>query len=87
MKEVTQGVMSKNGRNMKMKAINFGKSLLLKYRLLSNFLLIFLSVAVVTFYSLPASVAQEKQEQQDVSKEVEKYKEMKLPAASGRGIW
>jgi hypothetical protein len=68
MREVTQGVMSKNGRNMKMKAINFGKNTLLKYRLLSNFIFIFLSVAVVTFYSLPAAVAQEKQEQQEVSK-------------------
>ena len=61
-----------------MKSGNFEKSTLLKYRLLSSFLL---AVAVVTFYSLPAAVAQEKQEQQDVSKEeVEKYKEIKKEA-------
>jgi hypothetical protein len=53
----------------------FGKAPCVKYVLLSNFFLIFLSVAVITFYSLPAAVAQEKQEQQDVSEEiVEKYK-------------
>jgi hypothetical protein len=64
-----------------MKTINFGKSSLLKYRLLGNFMCIFLAVAVVTFYSLPASVAQEKQEQQDVSKEeIENYKEIKKAA-------
>jgi hypothetical protein len=45
-----------------MKSENFDKIALLKYKLLSNFLFIFLSVAVVTFYSLPAAVAQEKQE-------------------------
>ena len=64
-----------------MKSINLGKSLLLKYRLLSDLFFIFLLVAVVTFYSLPVAVAQEKQEQQDVSKEeVEKYKEVKKAA-------
>jgi hypothetical protein len=63
-----------------MKSINFGKSALLKYKLLSRFFFIFLSVAAVTFYSLPAA-AQEKQEQQDVSKEeIEKYKEIKKAA-------
>ena len=64
-----------------MKSENFGKSSLLKYRLLSSFLFFFLSVAVVTFYSLPAAVAQEAQEQQEVSKEeVDKYKEIKKAA-------
>jgi len=64
-----------------MKTINFGKSTLLKCRLLSNFLFFFLSFAAVTFYSLPATVAQEKQEQQRVSKEeIEKYKEIKKAA-------
>ena len=61
-----------------MKSGIFGKSTLLKYRLLSSFLLFLLSVAVITFYGLPVAVAQEGQEQQDVSKEeVEKYKEIK----------
>ena len=61
-----------------MKSGNFEKSTLLKYRLLSSFLL---AVAVVTFYSLPAAVAQEGQEQQEVSQEeVEKYKEAKKAA-------
>jgi len=56
-----------------MKSENFGKSTLLKYRLLNRIVLFFLSVAVVTLYSLPAAMAQEKQE---VSKEeIEKYKE------------
>jgi hypothetical protein len=59
----------------------FGKSPYKKYVLLSNFLLILLLVAVVTFYSLPAAVAQEKQEQQDISPEiVDKYKEVKKAA-------
>ena len=59
----------------------FEKSTLLKYRLLSTFLLFFLSVAVITYLSLPVAAAQEKQEQQDVSKEeVEKYKEVKKAA-------
>jgi cell division protein FtsB len=59
----------------------FGKAPYKKYVLLGNFLLILLSVAVVTFYNLPAAVAQEKQEQQDVSKEeIEKYKEIKKAA-------
>ena len=61
-----------------MKFINVEKSTLLKNRLLSNFLFIFLAVAVVTFYSPPAAVAQE---QQDVSNEdIEKYKEIKKAA-------
>ena len=65
-----------------MKSGNFEKSTLLKYRLLSSFLL---AVAVVTFYSLPAAVAQEGQEQQEVSqKEVEKYKETKKAAKKER---
>ncbi len=64
-----------------MKSINFGKSTLLEYRLLSSLLLFFLSVAVVTFFSLPAVVAKEGQEQQDVSKEeIGKYKEIKKAA-------
>jgi len=64
-----------------MKSGIFGKSTLLKYRLLSSFLLFLLSVAVITFYGLPVAVAQEGQEQQDVSKEeVEKYKEVKKEA-------
>jgi len=64
-----------------MKAINFGKSTLLKCRLPGNFLFILLSVVVVTFYSLPATVAQEKQASKDVSKEeIEKYKEIKKAA-------
>jgi hypothetical protein len=46
--------------------------------------LFFLSVAVVTLYSLPA-VAQEKQEQQEVSQEqIEKYKETKKAAKEKR---
>lgn len=64
-----------------MKSINFGKRTLLKYRFLSNFLLIFLSVAMATFFSLPTAVAQEGQKQQEVSQEeVEKYKEVKKAA-------
>lgn len=64
-----------------MKSENLGKSGLLKYRLLSSLLFIFLSVAVVTFFSLPAAVAQESQDPQDVSQEeVEKYKEVKKAA-------
>ena len=64
-----------------MNSVIFGKSTLLKYRLLNSSLFFFLSVAAATFFSLPASVAQEKQEQQDVSKEgVEKYKEIKKAA-------
>ncbi|MBW1753669.1 MAG: hypothetical protein JRJ46_11365 [Deltaproteobacteria bacterium] len=79
MKEEIMNIITKE--ESKMKSINVGKSTLLKFRLLSNFLKIFLSVAVVTFYSLPAAVAQEKQEQYDVSKEeVEKYKEVKKAA-------
>jgi hypothetical protein len=63
------------------KKLDLGKSALLKYRLLSSFPFFFLSVAVVTFYSLPAAVAQEGQEQQEVSKEeIEKYKETKKAA-------
>ena len=46
-----------------MKSINFGKNTLLKYRLSSNFILIFLFAAVVTFCGLPSTVAQEKKEQ------------------------
>jgi len=66
---------------LKMKSGNFGKGALLKHRLLSKFLFIFLSVAVVTFYSLPAALAQEGQEQQDVSKEeIDKYKEVRKAA-------
>jgi hypothetical protein len=46
--------------------------------------LFFLSVAVVTLYSLPA-VAQEKQEQQDVSQEqIEEFKEVKKAAKEKR---
>jgi hypothetical protein len=61
-----------------MKSGNFGKSILLKYRLLNRMVLFLLMVAVVTSYSLPAAVAQEEQEQQEVSQEaVEKYKEVK----------
>jgi hypothetical protein len=68
-----------------MKSANFGKSTLLKYRLLSSFLFFFLSVAVVTFYSLPVAVAQEGQEQQEVSKgEIEKYKDTKKAAKEER---
>ena len=64
-----------------MKSGIFGKSTLLKYRLLSSFLLFLLSVAVITFYGLPVAVAQEGQVQQDVSnEEVEKYKEVKKVA-------
>ncbi len=60
-----------------MKSGNFGKSTLLKYRLLNRIILFFLSVAVVTLYSLPA-VAQERQEQQEVSKEeIEKHEAIK----------
>ncbi len=56
----------------------FGKAPYKKHVLLSNFLLILLSVAVVTFYSLPAAVAQEGQEQQEVSQEqIEEFKEVK----------
>ena len=63
-----------------MKSGNFGKSTLLKYRLLNRIVLFFLSVAVVTLFSLPA-VAQERQEQQEVSKEeIEKYKDIKKAA-------
>ena len=40
---------------------------------------------MVTFYSLPVAVAQEGQEQQEVSKEeVEKYKEVKKAAKKER---
>ena len=59
----------------------FGKAPYKKHVLLSNFLLILLSVAVVTFYSLPAAVAQEGQEQQEVSQEqIEEFKEVKKAA-------
>jgi Na+-transporting methylmalonyl-CoA/oxaloacetate decarboxylase gamma subunit len=64
-----------------MKSGNFGKSILLKYRLLNRMVLFFLTVAVVTFYSLPTVFAQEGQEQQEVSQEeVEKYTEVKKAA-------
>jgi hypothetical protein len=67
-----------------MKSGNFGKSSLLKYRLLNRMVPFFLSVAVVTLYSLPA-VAQEKQEQQDVSHEqIEEFKEVKKAAKDKR---
>jgi arylsulfatase len=46
-----------------------GKGTFRKFRLLSSLLLIFLLVAVVTFCSLPVAVAQEGEEQQEVSKE------------------
>ncbi len=63
-----------------MKSGNFGKSTLLKYRFLNRIVLFFLLVAVVTLYSLPA-VAQEKQEQQEVSKEaIENFRETKKAA-------
>jgi hypothetical protein len=72
---------SQNREGLKMISINFGKRALLKYRFLSNFLFILLSVAVVTFFTLPVAVAQEREEQQEVSKEeIEKYKEVNKAA-------
>jgi len=68
-----------------MKSANFGKSTFTKIRLFNSFLFFFLSVAVVTFYSLPVAVAQEGQEQQEVSKgEIEKYKDTKKAAKEER---
>jgi hypothetical protein len=64
-----------------MKSVDFGKTALLKHRLLSNFLFIFLWVAVVSCFTLTAAVAQEKQDPQSVSKEeIEKYEEVKKAA-------
>jgi len=60
---------------------NFGKSISIKYRTLRKFLLIFLSVAVVTGSSLTAAVAQESQDPQEVAqKEIQKYEEVKKAA-------
>jgi hypothetical protein len=68
-----------------MKSGNIRKRALLKYRLLSTFLLFLFSVAVITFYGLPVAVAQEKQEQQSVSQEqVEEFKEVKKAAKEAK---
>lgn len=58
-----------------------GNSMTRKCKLLSNFHLILLSFVVITGFNLPATVAQERQEQQVVSQEeLEKYKEAKKAA-------
>ena len=64
---------------MKMLSGMFGKSILLKCRLLSNFLFIFLTAAVAIFICLPAvAVAQEKPDSVGVTQEEkDKYKELK----------
>ncbi len=68
-----------------MKSGNFGKSISLKDRSLSNLLFMFLSVSVVTVLSLPAAVAQEEQEQQEVpQEEIQKYEEVKKAAKKDR---
>ncbi len=61
-----------------MKSRNFETSTLLRHSLLSNFLFMFLSAAAVTIFGLPAAVAQERRDPQEVSQEeIEKYRELK----------
>jgi hypothetical protein len=80
---------TKEGRRimagLKMKSGNFGKSTSPRRRLLSGFLLLFVSVAVVTFCGLPAAIAEQGEEQQDVSKEeIEKYQEIQKAAKKAK---
>ena len=68
-----------------MKSGNFGKSTSLKDRLLSNLLIMFLSVSVVTVLSLPAAVAQEEQDPQEVpQEEIQEYEAVKEAAKKDR---
>ena len=56
--------------------MNNSKSL--RYRLLCNFLFVFLNIAVVTHLGMPAAVAQEKPDTVSVTQEqIENYKEVK----------
>lgn len=64
-----------------MESRNLEKMILLKYRFLSSFPYFFLLVTVITLYSLPAAVAREVKERQEISKEeIEKYEEIKKAA-------
>jgi hypothetical protein len=61
------------------------KSTVLKPTFKSNFLTLFFTVVVATFFSLPAAVAQEEIEQQAVSQgEIENFKEVKKAARNQR---